>query len=182
MAKIMFIRHAEKPTAKDAGITPKGVADKEDLIVLGWERAGALARFFAPRDPKTIAPGLATPHALFASAANLKEGSMRPQHTVLPLAKLLGIKANTAFGKGDESGLLTAVKAAAKLGPVLIAWQHTDIPGFVKKIAGPVCPAKWPAARFDMVWVLDSTASDGWSFSQVPQLLLHGDSAAPIKK
>lgn len=183
MAKIMFIRHAEKPTAKDAGVTPKGVADKEDLIVLGWQRAGALARFFAPKVPANITPGIATPAALFAAAANKKEGSMRPQHTILPLSKLLGIKTNASFGKGDEAPLIAAVKAAAQTGVVLVAWQHTDIPAFVQAIAGNgVCPAKWPGKRFDMVWVLDSTSNGGWAFSQVPQLLLDKDSPDPITK
>lgn len=179
----MFIRHAEKPTAKDVGITPKGAPDKEDLIVLGWQRAGALARFFAPTEPASITPGIATPASLFAAAANKKEGSMRPQHTILPLSKLLGIKTNASFGKGDEAALIPAVLAAAQNGVVLVAWQHTDIPAFVQKIAGNgVCPAKWPGHRFDMVWVLDSVAGGGWTFSQVPQLLLDKDSADPIVK
>jgi broad specificity phosphatase PhoE len=48
-ARIMFIRHAEKPVdGGDDGVTPKGHADPESLTPRGWQRAGALARFFQP--------------------------------------------------------------------------------------------------------------------------------------
>ena len=182
MAKIMFIRHAEKPTGKDAGVTPKGVQDKEDLIVLGWQRAGALARFFAPRTAGDLPAGLLTPAALFAAKANMQEHSMRPQHTILPLSKLLGIKTDASVGKGDEKKLVAKLLAAAAKGTVLVAWQHQKIPGIVTLIGGQgICPTAWPGNRFDMVWVLDSAdGKTGWTFSQVPQLLLHGDSATPI--
>jgi hypothetical protein len=43
--------------------------------------------------------------------------------------------------------------------------------------------ARWssdgPDDRFDVVWLFDRTDT-GWSFSQLPQLLLSGDSANPI--
>ena len=38
---IMLIRHAEKPDGNDSGVDPKGNPDKHDLIVRGWQRAGA---------------------------------------------------------------------------------------------------------------------------------------------
>jgi hypothetical protein len=34
-------------------------------------------------------------------------------------------------------------------------------------------PQRWPFSRFDLVWVFDDRG--GWSFTQVPQLLLAGD-------
>jgi hypothetical protein len=42
------------------------------------------------------------------------------------------------------------------------------------------CPQKWPDTRFDLVWVLDRQPSGHWTFAQVPQMLLSGDSAMPI--
>ena len=39
-------------------------------------------------------------------------------------------------------------------------------------------PRSGPADRFDLVWVFDIVGSDpptGWTFTQVPQLLLAGD-------
>jgi hypothetical protein len=48
--KIMVIRHAEKPDkqAGMSGISKVGEPDKDDLTVRGWQRAGALVRFFNP--------------------------------------------------------------------------------------------------------------------------------------
>jgi len=45
----------------------------------------------------------------------------------------------------------------------------------------PTPPASWPAGRFDIVYVfIRATRSDGWTFSQIPQMLLAGDSSSPI--
>jgi hypothetical protein len=51
--KIMIIRHAEKPdpSANIVGVTEGGDVDKDDLTVRGWQRAGALVRFFNPVAP-----------------------------------------------------------------------------------------------------------------------------------
>lgn len=102
MAKIMFTRHAEKPVGEIAGVGPSGATDPEDLIVLGWQRAGALARFFAPHDPASLPTGIATPTAIFATDAASPSSSLRPQHTVLPLSQLLGITIDTSIAKKDK--------------------------------------------------------------------------------
>ena len=42
-------------------------------------------------------------------------------------------------------------------------------------------PQKWPGHRFDVVWVFDlDPASKTYSFTQVTQCLLAGDSDQPI--
>jgi hypothetical protein len=65
---------------------------------------------------------------------------------------------------------------------VLIAWEHEAIPAIANRILGDMtrCPQKWPDTRFDLVWVLDRQPSGHWTFAQVPQMLLSGDSAMPI--
>lgn len=177
--KIMLIRHAEKPTAGVGGVTKAGAANEEELIVRGWQRCGALVRFFAPADGKFIDPRLAQPTTIFASAIGKHSKSLRPQHTVLALATTLNLKLDLRFAKGDETDLAKA--AVAAVGPVLIAWEHEDIPDIVNSIVGNsnTCPQKWAGSRFDLVWILDRQGQ-GWSFSQVPQLLLPGDSKSPI--
>jgi hypothetical protein len=38
-----------------------------------------------------------------------------------------------------------------------------------------------PANRYDVVWVFEQSATlGGWTFSQVPQMLLFGDLPTPI--
>jgi hypothetical protein len=179
--KIMLIRHAEKPEGKDVGVTAEGKQSDEELIVRGWQRSGALVRLFAPRTGNFVDPHLAQPKIIFASGVAKHSDSLRPQHTVLELATLLALTLQTKYPKGDEADL--AKVAVAATGPVLIAWEHEAIPDIVNAIVGnnTTCPQKWHGSRFDLVWVLDAKPGGGWSFTQVPQLVLAGDSDKPIK-
>jgi hypothetical protein len=183
--KIMVIRHAEKPSEDGTiqGVTADGAANKHELAVRGWQRSGALVRFFAPRKKEAIDPRLAQPGTIFASAVTKQNKSLRPQHTVLELATLLDLNPNLVldYTKGQEAALVTA--AIAAIGPVLIAWEHEKIPDIGNRILGNStgCPQKWPDGRFDLVWVFDRASPSGpWSFAQVPQLLLSGDLADEI--
>jgi broad specificity phosphatase PhoE len=177
--RIMLIRHAEKPDDKDGGVDPKGNPDKHDLIVRGWERAGALVQFFAnPRDPNgPIKP----PATIFATEPGTGSESERPLHTVTPLAKFLGIDINSDIAEGAEQDLVD--QAAASDGVVLIAWHHEKIPAIANLILqDQSAPQKWPGDRFDVVWIFTRAAANApWTFSQAPQLLLSGDSPNVIK-
>lgn len=188
--KIMVIRHAEKPSGdgKDGkqdsinGVDAAGKDNKHELIVRGWQRSGALVRLFAPLKGFTN-PRLAQPKTIFASKVDDQSSSLRPQHTVLELATLLGPKAQFVldYGKGKEDKLVKAAIAAT--GPVLIAWEHEAIPKIGNLILGDktTVPQDWPGSRFDLVWVFDrADASSAWSFAQVPQLVLSGDSSKVI--
>lgn len=179
--KIMIVRHGEKPSddGKVQGVTADGKADPEELIVRGWQRSGALVRLFAPRGGAFVDPRLAQPKTVFASDVGKHSKSLRPQHTVLAVATFLNLKLDLDYKKGDEPALAKAVVAAT--GPVLIGWEHEAIPDIVNAIVGntTTCPQKWSGTRFDLVWVLDQNTK-GWTFSQVPQLVLPGDSDQPI--
>jgi hypothetical protein len=110
--------------------------------------------------------------------------SLRPQHTVLELATVLGPTAQFVldYSKGKEDKLVEAAIAAN--GPVLIAWEHEAIPDIANRILGnkTTVPQHWPGSRFDLVWVFDRPdASSAWSFAQVAQMLLSGDSPKPIE-
>jgi hypothetical protein len=175
--KIMLVRHAEKPTAGFNGVTVQGEQNKEELIVQGWQRAGALVGLFAPYPGTPLRAGISTPGTLFASGS----ASLRPAHTLLPLADKLNKTVEDSIKKDDVSRLVSAALSAG--GVVLIAWQHEDIPAIANAIvknAVPI-PSVWPGDRFDLVWILDGASSQGpWTFSQVPQLLLAGDSESVI--
>lgn len=177
----MIVRHAEKPTrGKPYGLRRSGAIDKESLTTRGWQRAGALARLFAPADGCFRDAALATPATIAASRVDRKCGgaSRRPKQTVVPLAELLGLPIDTRFQKGDEAAVMAAMLAGT--GVVLIAWEHEHIPALVAALPGaPDVPAAWPDDRFDLVWVFDATPG-GWTLTQVPQLLLAGDSTAVV--
>jgi broad specificity phosphatase PhoE len=178
--RIMFIRHAEKPEGDDPdqGTTAKGIIDPESLTPRGWQRAGALARFFR----SAAGDGPLTPSVVFAAGIGHGSNSKRPIETVRPLVKLLNETRETPFItrylKDDHQDLVHDI--LRRKGVVLVSWEHKVIPKVIAFIPdAPPTPSDWPDDRFDVVWVLER-AADGWRFSQIPQLLLAGDSAVPI--
>src|SRR5262249_30645386 len=119
-AKIMIIRHAEKPAEKGPpfGIGADGEEDNESLIVRGWQRAGGLVALFAPPGGVLSSPHLSTPAVIYASPAreeaphDAKDAgskSKRPHQTVAPLAAKLNIPIDLSFQRGQESALAADV-------------------------------------------------------------------------
>jgi broad specificity phosphatase PhoE len=180
----MVIRHGEKPSNDEAvyGVTVEGEREKESLTVRGWQRAGALAHFFAPSHGSHSHPSLAQPHLLYASKPTRREGSRRPMETVIPLAEKLGMRINTNFRKAEARDMVE--EAFLVPGTVLICWQHEYIPQIANHILGnnTTAPQDWPDDRFDLVWVFDQEPASGrYSFTQVPQNLLMGDWPTPTR-
>jgi hypothetical protein len=150
---------------------------------------------FTPPRGSFVSPDLATPAHIYASKpraradaeGNTSSKSRRPLQTITPLAAKLKLTPNIAFGKGDEAALVEHV--GAKTGGVLISWRHEAICDIAQRLvaSGPPqqpIPSKWPGDRFDVVWIFDAPASSGdrWSFTQVPQVLLAGDSDTVISQ
>jgi phosphohistidine phosphatase SixA len=183
MPRIMIIRHAEKHNGgAERGVNIEGLHAHHELTVRGWQRAGALVRFFAPVGGMPPGSPISTPRSIFASAATPQSPSLRAQHTVGPLAAVLGIQIDKNHADGEEAAVAAAALAAP--GPVLIAWHHSHIPALAKTIAGGQlgCPDDWPDDRFDVVWILDRSdaAAGPCSFSQVAQCLFAHDRPEPI--
>lgn len=180
--KIMLIRHAERPGGgkTNRGVTMEGEKNKEELSVRGWQRAGALARFFAPRDGHFAHPALARPNFLFACRAGPAAPSLRPQHSLLPLAELIEAEINCDYYEGEETPLVQKARTAS--GTVLIAWKHRTMHVIANAILGDktTAPQYWPFDRYDLIWVFDNDA-EGWTFTQVPQLLLAGDKPSGVE-
>jgi hypothetical protein len=175
-AKIMLIRHAEKPNGDGGpGLMPNGVENPRALTLIGWKRANALVGLFDPANGVSPKPPLAKPMSLFASGSD----SLRPKQTIAPLATALNLAIRT-FLKGQEPELVAAVKASED--PVLISWQHEALPTIAGLIRGGAdgVPPSWPGHVYDLVWVLDLQPSGAWSFTQVPELIMPGDSEKPI--
>jgi broad specificity phosphatase PhoE len=120
-SKIMVIRHAEKPDDASTvfGVTIEGHQAPQELTVRGWQRAGALTTFFAPPDAHFRDQRIEKPLMIFASRVAPHSKSLRPQHTVEPLAELIGReKLRLDFSEGEEQQLVAA--AVAVDGVVLI--------------------------------------------------------------
>ncbi len=178
--KIMLVRHGEKPDKKERvyGVTLRGEHDKKELSTRGWQRSGALVRLLNPVNGNFLNPALARPNAIFAADPEGGMKSERSRNTVIGVARSLGVKINVNFDTGDEKKLVKEV--LSRPGVVLIGWEHKEIVKITNRILGnkKTSPQKWPGKRFDVVWVLDKQAgAKDWKFTQVPQLLLPGDSA-----
>ena len=184
-SKIMVIRHGEKPPDFGNGVNSKGATDSSSLAVQGWQRAGGLATLFDPSNGPLQNSELKVPQFLYGTAVGKHSSSERPEETIEPLADKLGLTINTGptnkpFVKDNYADMVSS--AVACNGVVLISWQHEDIPDIANLILGSNTIPKgcWPGSRYDMVWVFDLGADGSYRMTQVPQLLLHGDSATPI--
>ena len=71
-------------------------------------------------------------------------------------------------------------------GVVLICWEHRHIPEIASSLPttpGTVIPQKWDGARFDVIWtftLVPGSAPAQYTFGQVPQQLLSGDTGTVI--
>lgn len=145
---IMIIRHGEKP----------GKGGGHGMTAAGYARAAGLASVFSGGRN-----GMSSPRAIFAAGATSKGRGQRTRETVAPLARRLGIGVNSSFGKGQEAALARAAVAKSANGPVLIAWQHGEIPAIAKALH--VKTGGWSKGNYDGVWKFTWTGH-GWAFSQ----------------
>jgi hypothetical protein len=181
--KIMLVRHGEKPDKGESihGVDSKGEHDRNELSTRGWQRSGALVRFFNPSDGKFDHPALATPNFIFAANPSGHVKSERALNTVRALADSLRLQVALKYDRGEEKKLVKDV--LSRNGVVLIAWEHKEILEITSLILGNTkgFPHKWPDSRFDLVWVIDKQqGGKEWKFTQVPQRLLPGDSARTL--
>jgi hypothetical protein len=117
---------------------------------------------------------MSTPRAIFAAGATSAGRGQRTRETVSPLASRLGVPVNTSFGKGQEAALARSAMAKSQNGPVLIAWQHGEIPAIAKalKVVGKR-PSGWSKKNYDGVWKFTWTPR-GWVFSSGSEGLAGG--------
>ncbi len=181
-SKLMIIRHAEKPAPDGTppyGLDPDGQHDADALLVRGWQRAGALARFFAPRDGAMPVAGLLRPTFLVAAASTHAHPSQRAGLTLAPLAELTGLVPDSTFGPDQETDAAASILRRSGVG--LVAWEHKRIVDLIGALTGgTVQGPHWSKHRFDMVLVLDREGAS-WRLNQVPQMLLAGDATTPLR-
>ena len=162
---VMIIRSAEEAPA-----------DARALSDVGRARASALASLFAPpgRLPKA---GLDRPAAVYACAPADQRAPV--VDTVTPLAQRLRLTVITDFDDRQTAALVKRV--VSQPGPTVICARNSETPTIARGFApvNTTPPDEWPANRFDVVWVLTQT-TDGWLFTQIPELVLPGDQTSAI--
>lgn len=180
--RIMLIRHAEAPREGGQGVDRHGQADDQALGIEGWQRAGALVRFFAPLEGQATHAHLETPRHLVAARQAATSPSSRARDTLAPLAEALGMVVDDDWD-ADAAALPALVRHLRSLdGPVLVACPHEALPTLANELLQKAdAPARWPDDRFDMVWVIERVGLS-LAFAQVPQRLLAGDRPQAIPR
>jgi hypothetical protein len=183
---IYIIRHGEKPdepTPRRAAPAHRGVdfhgnQNEHSLLPRGWQRSGALAALFDPSQGPLRA-GLRVPRMLISPSYgdSGKAAQHRTHQTIRGVSERLGIEIATDFARGHEPQLAAALMKSGP-GAALICWDHAHIPALacaLPLVHGTVIPKTWPDDRFDVIWAFTLVTSDEYTFAQVPQLLLSGD-------
>jgi hypothetical protein len=183
---IYIIRHGEKPedpapkrsAPAHRGVDFHGNQNEHSLLPRGWQRSGALAALFDPTQGP-LRPGLQVPGTLISPSYGdrNKASQHRTHQTIGGISDRLGITIAADFAKEQVRELAAAL---TKTGPgaVLVCWDHAHIPALASALPlvdGTVIPKTWPADRFDVIWAFTRAAGGKYSFDQVPQLLLSGD-------
>jgi hypothetical protein len=174
------------PAGPPFGVDVDGSEDDHSLIPRGWQRSGALAVLFAPA-LGGLQSGLEKPGALFSPSYGDPGTTQahRTYETIAGLAERLGLDINSPFPEGEEPALASSIVSGAP-GVVLVCWEHQSIPALataLPSVPGSQIPPAWPGDRFDVIWSF--TAVGGaqpvqYSFSQIPQQLLGGDTDTVI--
>lgn len=182
---LFIIRHAEKPDEDwpGPGLTDDGTADKDSLVIRGWQRAGAWAALFGAGLGSTDYPAPAKVYAANPAAPPGEGVSKRPFETASPLAdRLFGKPPNATFSKGQEKALVKELLGLS--GVVLVAWEHKAIVEDTLPrlpITSGTPPTHWNGSRYDVVLRLDQPdGASGFAFQELFPMLLSGDSNKPL--
>jgi hypothetical protein len=185
---IYIIRHAEKPLKPPlAGVDFAGSQNEHSLLPKGWQRSGALAALFHP-DSGPVRDGLQTPTALVAPSWGHpgKTAAHRSYQTIQGLSERLDLPIDAPFPQGEEDKLAASLVSSYS-GVVLICWEHDHIPviaAALPTVNKADIPHKWPGDRYDVIWsftLVPDAGAPAYTFGQVPQQLLAGDSSKVIK-
>jgi hypothetical protein len=184
---IYIIRHAEKPLKPPlSGVDYQGSQNEHSLLPRGWQRSGALAALFHP-EFGPMREGLLTPTVLVAPSWGHpgKTAAHRSYQTIQGLSEHLGLPIMSEFAQGQEQQLADNL-VGTNSGVVLICWEHKHIPVIASSLPvvdGTAIPRKWPGDRYDVIWSFTLVPERGpvrYTFSQMPQQLLSGDTATVI--
>lgn len=158
-AKIILIRHGEEPKGDEG----------TELSSKGWSRAKALPTLFTDA---------LKPDFLIALKKHKKNGSIRSNQTLEPIAKVLKLEIKASFDREEIKELVQHLAHSQKLQDkvVLIAWQHETLSDLARLLGARSAPEAWGHETFDRYWVLSFKNGQNLSFQNLPQRLLKSDS------
>jgi hypothetical protein len=163
-ARILIIRHAEKPGGMDDNLSPRG-----------FERAKALTSLFQ-RQPALASFGL--PVAIFAFKYILGATSNRGVQTAAPLAASLHLNLDLSFVPTENAQLAQKIMETPAFNQktVMVVWKHSEIQALAQQLGFHDAPA-WDTNVFDRIIQIDyDQQGHVLSTKNLPQNLLQGDS------
>ena len=161
-ARIVILRHGEKPDGDTPGQDPAGLTPQ------GEARAQALATVL-PQD---------YPHIDYIFAAANSKNSHRPVDTITPTAEKLGLPVNTTFADKDWAQVAQTLEHDPKYAgkTVVIDWHHGEIPALTQALGATPPETKWPGSQFDRMWEVDFNQAGKATVQDLPEKALPGDS------
>lgn len=163
-ARVLIVRHAEKPSDDENHLSAKGRA-----------RAQGLADLFT--DPANERR-LGKIDVIFAAAPKHEDSSIRPYQTVAPLARRLHLEVNQEYTKDYTrelaNDLLSNPAYDGKV--VLISWVHKEICALAEELGAGEVPKKWDGDTYDRIWKINFVRGEATDLIDLPQKILPEDS------
>jgi phosphohistidine phosphatase SixA len=148
-ARIVIVRHAEKPVSR-----------APHLALRGRMRAIGLSK---------LLPKILKPDFVFASTST--RHSARPYQTIRFTANKLELSISTQFSDRETKKLVKELKKKEFVGKtILICWHHGMMPRLIRELGHESPYEPWPEDLYDRIIYIDR---DG--IKNLPQRLLFGD-------
>ena len=161
-ARVLIIRHAEKP-----------VEDSIDLSLKGFRRASALTQLFEIH-PEYAKFGL--PDFMFAARYVPGRSSMRSVQTLSPLSYSLGLDLNDEWTSEESKDLGNEIRRNPEYNNkvIMLAWKHSEITTITEALKAP-CKSSWASKVYDRIWIIDFKNGEA-TCKDSPQSVLPDDS------
>ena len=148
-AKIIIVRHAEKPASR-----------APHLALRGRMRAIGLSK---------LLPKIVKPDFVFASTST--KHSARPYQTIRLTADRMGIDVSTTYADRDIKRIVKDLRKKQFNGKtVLVCWHHGMMPKLIRELGHESPYEPWPEDLYDRIICIDRSG-----IKNLPQRLLFGD-------
>jgi broad specificity phosphatase PhoE len=148
-ARIIIVRHAEKPASR-----------QPHLALRGRMRAIGLSK---------LLPKIVKPDFVFASTST--RHSARPYQTIRFTADKMGLSVSTSYADKETKKLVRELRKKEFEGKtILMCWHHGMMPRLIRELGHESPYEPWPEDLYDRIICID-----GEGIKNLPQRLLFGD-------